>query len=57
MPRQREDDMTDAEFAEAIEESRRFLFVGLTRVRLRLGMDVSAILSFPYLRRFLSQSP
>ena len=33
MPRQREDDMTDAEYAEAIEEHRRLFFVGLTRVK------------------------
>jgi superfamily I DNA/RNA helicase len=33
MPRQREDDMSDAQYAEAIEEHRRLFFVGLTRVK------------------------
>jgi DNA helicase II / ATP-dependent DNA helicase PcrA len=33
IPRQREDDMTDVEYAEAIEEHRRLFFVGLTRVK------------------------
>ncbi len=33
MPRQRQDDMTDAEYAELIEEYRRLFFVGLTRVK------------------------
>ena len=37
IPRQREDDMTDAEYAEAIEEQRRLLFVGLTRVKAAPG--------------------
>jgi superfamily I DNA/RNA helicase len=33
MPRQRQDDMTDAEYAESIEEYRRLFFVGVTRVK------------------------
>lgn len=33
MPRQREDDMTDALYEESIEEHRRLFFVGLTRVK------------------------
>jgi superfamily I DNA/RNA helicase len=33
MPREREDNMTDAEYAESIEEHRRLLFVGITRVK------------------------
>ena len=33
MPRQREDDMTDGDYAELIEEYRRLFFVGLTRVK------------------------
>jgi DNA helicase-2/ATP-dependent DNA helicase PcrA len=33
IPRQRKPDMTDAEYAEAIEEDRRLFFVGLTRVK------------------------
>jgi DNA helicase II / ATP-dependent DNA helicase PcrA len=33
MPRQREEDMTDADYAESIEEHRRLFFVGLTRVK------------------------
>jgi DNA helicase-2/ATP-dependent DNA helicase PcrA len=33
LPRQREKDMTDADYAESIEEHRRLFFVGLTRVK------------------------
>lgn len=33
LPRQRQKNMTDAQYAEAIEEHRRLLFVGLTRVK------------------------
>ena len=33
MPRERKKDMTDAEYEESIEEHRRLLFVGITRVK------------------------
>lgn len=33
LPRQREDDMSDAEYTEMVEEHRRLFFVGLTRVK------------------------
>jgi len=33
MPRQRQEDMTDSEYAESIEEYRRLFFVGITRVK------------------------